>query len=122
MSDAIDDMFTPVFDYAQTPKKESFRKKWLKGSALGLSYGAVWPATICAYLTGGSKIYDTFLPHNSLQDQFVFYAFRIPSEFVARRAIPLLENTSDLVQFSSYLTTWALIGLTAQRGIRKLIK
>ncbi len=105
---------------AGKPKRRWYNPMNYNGAMAGLGYGLTWPAIVLAYLSGFNNLYDKFLPHESLQDNFVYYAFRVPSEFVGSYIGSLVDDSTkydNLVGFVGYLMVWALAGHITEKTI-----
>ncbi len=111
-----------VLDYAkpEKPKRKWYNPLKYKGAIVGLGYSLVWPATILFYVSGGSTFYDKFLPHESFQDNFVYYVFRRPLDFVADSIENLVRDTNTsngFIVLGIYLGSWALTGHLVEKTI-----
>lgn len=111
-----------VLDYArlEKPKRKWYNPLRYKGAMVGLGYSLVWPAIVIFYVSGGSTFYDKFLPHESFQDNVVYYLFKTPSDFVADSIENLIRDTNmnnGFVLLSTYLGSWALAGHLIEKTI-----
>ncbi|MBI2498774.1 hypothetical protein HYV88_00870 [Candidatus Woesearchaeota archaeon] len=120
-----------VLDYAKSekPKRKWYNPLKYKGAVVGLGYSLIWPATVLAYISGCKDLYDKYLPHESFQDNAVYYLFKTPSEFVADSIENLVRDTNmnnRFVVLGVYLGSWALTSHIIEKTVsftkKKILK